>query len=69
MMTIAPSVANPPRIDTTEARWAADQVASLVRRVGVDSVTGMVLAQAERELRSLAPEPVEVIGPLRLRVA
>ncbi len=60
-----------PTIDAAEARWAADELAGLIARVGPDSVAGLVLRNAERELRSLVPaaEPAEVVGPLRIRVA
>ncbi len=60
-----------PTIDAAEARWAADELAGLIARVGPDSVAGLVLRNAERELRSLVPggEPAEVVGPLRFRVA
>ena len=60
-----------PTIDAAEARWAADELAGLIARVGPDSVAGLVLRQAERELRSLVPDPRpgEVVGPFRVRVA
>ena len=60
-----------PTIDVGEARWAADQLAGLVEQVGGDSVTGMVLRQAHRELdsliRSADPKGATVLGPIRLR--
>ena len=60
-----------PTIDVAEARWAADELAGLLARVGPDSVAGLVLRQAERELRSLVPNarPAEVVGPIRIRMA
>lgn len=60
-----------PTIDAAEARWAADELAGLIARVGRDSVAALVLRQAEQELRSILPdpEPGEVVGPLRIRVA
>jgi hypothetical protein len=72
-MVIAPTTRPlpSPTIDATEARWAADELAALLARVGPDSVAALVLRQAERELRSLVPEarPGEVVGPVRIRVA
>lgn len=60
-----------PTIDAAEARWAADELAALLARIGPDSVAGLVLRQAERELRSLVPDarPTEVVGPIRIRMA
>ena len=60
-----------PTIDAAEARWAADELAALLARVAPGSVAGLVLRQAERELRSLVPDapPGEVVGPIRIRVA
>lgn len=60
-----------PTIDVAEARWAADELAALLARVSPDSVAGLVLRQAERELRSLVPDAQsgEVLGPLRIRMA
>ena len=60
-----------PTIDAAEARWAADELAALLARVGPDSVAALVLRQAERELRSIIPDakPGEVVGPIRIRVA
>jgi hypothetical protein len=72
-MVIAPSIRPlpSPTIDATEARWAADELAGLLARVGPDSVAALVLRQAERELRSILPDPKpgEVVGPIRVRVA
>jgi hypothetical protein len=60
-----------PTIDAAEARWAADELAALIARVGRDSIAALVLRQAERELRSIIPDapPGEVVGPIRVRVA
>jgi hypothetical protein len=59
-----------PTIDTAEARWAAEQLGSLIARLGDDSVAGIILAQARQELTSLIPNAgAEVIGPLRIRLA
>lgn len=62
-----------PSIDTPEARWAAGELAGLIRRVSPDSVAGMILRQAQRELESLvrsgaADAPATVAGPFRVRV-
>jgi hypothetical protein len=60
-----------PTIDATQTRWAAEQLAELIRHVGTDSVTGLILRQAQHELQSLTPrtgEAAEVVGPVRLRV-
>jgi hypothetical protein len=63
-----------PTIDAAEARRAADELAGLIARVGPDSVAGLVLRNAERELRSLIPDGAaaaagEVVGPFRVRAA
>jgi hypothetical protein len=72
-MVISPNPSAPasPTIDAAEARRAADELAGLIARVGPESVAGLVLRNAERELRSLIPDaaPGEVVGPLRVRVA
>lgn len=54
-----------PIIDESEARWAADELAQLIARLGLDSPVSMVLRQARRELASLVPEP-KVVGPFRV---
>ena len=70
--TFAPSS---PLIDADQTRRAADELAGLIARVGTDSVAGLVLAQAQRELDSLLRSAgVEtnrpaVIGPIRIRLA
>jgi hypothetical protein len=59
-----------PAIDATQTRWAAEQLADLIRHVGTDSVTGLILRQAQHELQSLIPRAgaaAEVVGPVRLR--
>ncbi|MCU0706106.1 MAG: hypothetical protein MUF18_19255 [Fimbriiglobus sp.] len=62
-----------PTIDPIEARWAAEAVGSLSRQLSADSIVGMVLAQAQRELSSLAtssaPSDADILGPVRVRVA
>ena len=64
------STPSSPTINTGETRWAADELAGLIARVGRDSVAGQILRQAERELRSLVPAtPGKVVGSLRIHVA
>ena len=60
-----------PAIDTAGARWAAEELDVLIARVGSDSIAGLVLRHAQRELQSLIPEanPADVVGPFRLRIA
>jgi hypothetical protein len=70
--TFAPSS---PLIDAEETRRAADELAVLIARVGSDSVAGLVLSQAQRELDSLLrsagvePNRPAVVGPIRIRLA
>lgn len=55
-----------PSIDVSEARWAADELARLMRRLGPDSPVTLVLRQARREVVSLASSPsATVVGPFR----
>lgn len=55
-----------PSIDVSEARWAADELARLMRRLGPDSPVTLVLRQARREVNSLADSPsATVVGPFR----
>ena len=60
---------NAPTIDATEARWAAGELAGLIRRVSPDSVAGLILRQAHQELESMvrSGEPARVVGPVRVR--
>ena len=59
-----------PTIDTAEARWASEQLAALIARVGDDSGAGLILRQARQELASLVQSAAgEVVGPLRVRAA
>ena len=64
-----------PFIDAEQTRRAADELAGLIARVGADSVPGLVLSQAQRELDSLLrsvgvePNRPEVVGPIRIRLA
>lgn len=61
---LAPEV---PTIDVSEARWASDELAALIARLGLDSPVSMVLRQARRELASLAQSaPATVVGPFRV---
>lgn len=63
-------VPSAPAIDATEVRWAADEVAALLRRAAPDSVVGMVLQQTLRELASLKQSAAgQVIGPFRAKAA
>jgi len=56
-----------PTIDPTEARWAANELAALIARLGPDSPIGLVLRQARREVASLAQaEAPVVVGPFRV---
>jgi len=59
-----------PTIDTAEARWASEQLGLLIARVADDSVAGLILRQARRELASLLQSAGgEVVGPFRVRAA
>jgi hypothetical protein len=68
MFVTNPSVLVPeaPSIDPTEARWAAQELAALIRKLGDDSPVSLVLRQARRELASLAQTPAAVVGPFRV---
>jgi hypothetical protein len=56
-----------PTIDPTEARWAANELAALIARLGPDSPISLVLRQARREVASLAQSaPPVVVGPFRV---
>ena len=80
MRVVNPSSSNgmsAPSISASDARWAAEALASLVRQLDSDSVIGVVLRRTQRELQSLAGTPAsvrtgsgsEVIGPVRVRMA
>ena len=66
-----------PSICASDARWAAEALASLVRQLDSDSVIGVVLRRTQRELQSLAGNTPnyrtdggsEVVGPIRVRMA
>ena len=74
--TVTPSAFQSPSIDTTDARWAAEALASLARQLDPDSVIGIVLQRTQRELQSLAAhaacirtaDGTEVLGPVRIRM-
>ena len=74
--TVTPSVFQSPSIDTTDARWAAEALASLARQLDPDSVIGIVLQRTQRELQSLAShaecirtaDDTEILGPVRIRM-
>ena len=68
MIVTNPSALNPeiPTIDASEARWAAEELASLIAKLGLDSPVSMVLRQTRRELASLAQSAAAtVVGPFR----
>ncbi|QEL13841.1 hypothetical protein [Limnoglobus roseus] len=59
-----------PAIDASELRWAATEVATLIRQASPDSVVATVLQQTLRELNSLKPSAdATVVGPFRLKAA
>ena len=60
-----------PTVETAPVRAAAAGLADLIQRVGPDTVAGLILAQAQRELASLsrAGAAGTVTGPHRLRIA
>lgn len=72
MIVTNPSALSPqspqfPAIDVSEARWAADELAALINRLGPDSAVTLVLKHARRELESLTQDTTaRVIGPLRI---
>lgn len=64
-----------PVADSNDARRASEEIASLIHRIGANSITGMVLRQTQQELQSLI-RSIEsdgksgtVVGPLRISVA
>ena len=69
MIVTNPSVLVPeaPTIDVSEARWASDELAALIRKLGPDSPVSLVLRQARQELSSLVQSPgPAVVGPFRI---
>ena len=69
MIISDPSVLLPeiPSIDISEARWAAEQLADLLAKLGPDSPVALVLRQARREIASLVQSAgASVFGPVRI---
>ncbi len=69
MIVTNPSALAPqsPAIDVSEARWAADELAAIINRLGPDSAVTLVLKHARRELASLTQDnTVRVVGPFRV---
>ena len=68
--THLPTFAAPARPATGDCRWAFAELADLIDRAGPDSIAGMILRQAQQELRSVLVESaapgVRVVGPLRI---
>jgi hypothetical protein len=66
MIVTNPSALSP-AIDVSEARWASDELAALIARLGPDSAVSLVLRHARRELASLAQDTTaRVTGPFRI---
>lgn len=56
-----------PTIDISEARWASDELAAMIQKLGPDSPVSLVLRQTRRELASLAQSATAtVVGPFRV---
>ena len=70
MMLKVPAGLSSPMIDVGEARWASEQLEVLIRHVGIESMTALVVQQAQRELESLVrsvdPTGSTVMGPFRV---
>ena len=69
MIVTNPSALIPPvpTIDVSEARWASQEVAALIDRLGPDSPVTLVLRNTRRELASLAQSGAAVVvGPIRV---
>ena len=69
MIVTNPSILVPeaPTIDASEARWASDELAALIRKLGPDSPVSLVLRQARQELSSLMQSSgPAVVGPFRI---
>lgn len=61
---LAPEI---PSIDISEARWAAQELAGIIAKLGPDSPVTLVLRQARRELASLTQSAsATVVGPFRV---
>ncbi|CAN5477193.1 hypothetical protein BH11PLA2_BH11PLA2_17110 [soil metagenome] len=70
-MTDTPTYVNEsPNLNTVELRWAAEEVATLMRQVEPGSVVAAVLQQTLRELASLKQSAeAMVLGPIRTKRA
>ena len=69
MIVTNPSAFTPeaPMIDVAEARWANEELAALIGKLGLDSPVSLVLRQARRELMSLVQSAdSKVLGPFRV---
>ena len=56
-----------PAIDASEARWASEEIAMMIARLGLDSPVSLVLRQARREIASLMQSAnANVVGPFRV---
>lgn len=56
-----------PTIDVSEARWAFEELATLIEKLSLDSPVSLVLRQARRELASLMQSSnATLIGPFRI---
>ncbi len=68
--TFAPPDARPA---TGDCAWALAELDDLIGRADASGVAGMILRQAQRELRSVLVEAAapaaRVVGPLRIRRA
>ncbi len=52
--TLSSTALSTPSINSGDARWAAEALASLARQLESDSVIAVVLQRTQRELQSLA---------------
>ena len=52
--TLSATTVPTPSINSGDARWAAEALASLARQLESDSVIAVVLQRTQRELQSLA---------------
>ena len=58
------------RSEAATCRWASAELADLIDRAGPDSLAGMVLRQARRELANFAHQAApRVVGPLKIHRA
>ncbi len=56
-------------VETAPVRTALRGLADLIAQVGPDTVAGLILTQAQRELASLGRSAATVTGPHRLKIA